>query len=138
MNDKLFKQAFMAGPQAWINNNYGTFTYREDYNLYIQLDSFDNHTDFNEDWAKRFPDPEAKGIRYAIMYQDRLINNGVLVAVDGYRLILPIPALRGDQLYFIDEDISLAKIINTDIEKIDEYLMKPHVHIITEEQLSDI
>ncbi|MDB2682560.1 hypothetical protein N9Z14_08205 [Opitutales bacterium] len=47
--------------------------------------------EFIDDWANKFPDPQAASLYYEIQYSSEVIERVILVGVDGYRAYLPIP-----------------------------------------------
>jgi hypothetical protein len=53
--------------------------------------------EFQEPWANRHPDPRATGYWCQLFYGASLIGQWVLVAVDGARAMLPLPALGPDR-----------------------------------------
>ena len=52
---------------------------------------------WQEQWAMNFPDPIARGYFCKLYYGQSLLNEIILVSVDGGRALLPQPIVGGDQ-----------------------------------------
>lgn len=70
-----------------------TWFYVGDVNLRIEsVHAEDDGLDiFEEEWATKHPDPRARRCYYEIWYASTLVDQIMLVAVDGYRAYLPLP-----------------------------------------------
>ncbi|MDP8209299.1 MAG: toll/interleukin-1 receptor domain-containing protein [Candidatus Stygibacter australis] len=102
-----------------------TFILKEDINLKIVRDDFDNRRPFNEKWATSHPDKMAYANYYFVYYNNNLVDKFLLVAVDGNRAELPLPksgtniikkefylkAKAVDILGTLDEYIDRSKLI---------------------------
>lgn len=69
-------------------------------------------------WANRFPDPNAVGYWYDLLYDGAFIKRFILVAVDGGRALLPCP-LSGNE---IDELSYAVGKIHDAMGTIDSYI----------------
>lgn len=99
-----------SGKDDWIiNDEDGVYTYKNDVNLHIQRSS--ENRDFNEPWAVKFPDKNAKASDYTIYYNNSLIEKKTLVSVDGGRAVLPMPKSNSNNIVDFVSYI-LAKIVN--------------------------
>lgn len=68
------------GEEVWF--------YRHDVNLRIERVDYDSDGEtFDERWATKHPDPRAERCYYGIWYGNTLIDQVMLVAVDGWRAI---------------------------------------------------
>ncbi len=78
--------------------------------------------DFREGWANQFPDPYAHSLYYDIYYGMSLLDQIVLVAVDGGRAVLPLPKTQTD-LQVSKFAYQVAKIFDN-FNTVDEYIQK--------------
>jgi len=77
---------------AWdCDDSEGRYTYTEDVALRIERAPFDEHSDFHEAWARNFPDPDAQKFTVIIYYDSSPAKKEYIVAVDGYRIDIPLP-----------------------------------------------
>ena len=56
-----------------------------------------HNDDFNEDWAKKFPNRHAKSGFVDFFYSDILVFRDIYVSVDGGRCTLPLPKIKFTQ-----------------------------------------
>lgn len=97
--------------EDWISNDeLGTFTYKKDLNLHINRSPDDR--EFNEPWAKKFPDKNARAVDYKVFYNNSFVDEKMLVSVDGARAVLPLPKSPED-LSVKEENINFASIVDT-------------------------
>lgn len=95
----------------WISNDeLGTFTYKKDLNLHINRSSDDR--EFNEPWAKNFPDKNARAVDYKVFYNNSFVDEKMLVSVDGARAVLPLPK-SPDDLTVKKSNVNFASIVDT-------------------------
>jgi hypothetical protein len=105
----------------WIvDDESGSFTYKNDLNLHIDRADFDSYREFNEPWATSHPDPHAVAVEYAVKYGPAFVHKYTLVSVDGHRATLPMPKSIND-LHVPASDVNFAKIVNIG-DRVDEYL----------------
>ena len=79
----------------WLfDDEEGTYTFKKDTGLTIKRDESENERGFDEEWVKRFPDPKAYVSYHKIFYNSSLIKKIFLVAVDGYRMYIPLPKIN--------------------------------------------
>lgn len=93
------------------NDDKGIYTFRDDALLQIRQTRKDDREPFQEDWAERFPDPAAYKDMYELYYNNNLIEEYIFVAVDGYRMTIPLPKSRKD-LRISAEKYRIGRIIN--------------------------
>lgn len=97
--------------EDWISNDeLGTFTYKKDLNLHINRSPDDR--EFNEPWAKNFPDKNARAVDYKVFYNNSFVDEKMLISVDGARAVLPLPK-SPDVLTVKKENVNFASIVDT-------------------------
>lgn len=110
----------------WIvNDTLGTFTYKNDLNLRIERSPEDR--EFNEEWAKNFPDKNARAEDYKVFYNNSFVDEKMLVSVDGSRAILPLPKSESD-LTVTAANVNFARIVNVG-SQFDDYLSESNFSI---------
>ena len=117
----------------WKTTYIGSMTvsiFRKDTNLRIEQIHQETgvHTeDFREAWANGFPDPKATAYYYDIYYGSSLIDQIVLISVDGGRANLPLPQsivdLRVSKLHY-----QIAKIFDSP-DILDKYMDKAKLSV---------
>ncbi len=99
----------------------GIFVLRDDINLKIIRDSFENNRPFNEKWAISHPDKNAYANYYFVYYNNNLVDKFLLVSVDGGRADIPLPKVGTS----IIPKNSYLKARAVDIlGKLDEYIKR--------------
>lgn len=107
----------------WIvDDETGSFTYKNDLNLHIKRADYDNYNSFNEPWAVCHPDKNACSVEYTINYGSSFVDRKTLVSVDGHRATLPMPASATD-LNVKSSDVNFAKIVDIG-DSVDEYIQR--------------
>jgi len=74
---------------------------------------------FDEEWATKHSDPKARRVVYTIYYGASFLRMVDLVAVDGYRAMLPMPEAH-DALVVDPWQYHFARIVNG--AAVDEYM----------------
>lgn len=112
----------------WIvDDESGSFTYKDDLNLHIQRADYDSYRPFNEHWATAHPDPHAVAVEYVVKYGNSFVDKRTLVSVDGHRATLPMPKSATD-LRVEAPDINFAKIVDVG-GGVDEYLLRSNIKV---------
>ncbi|MBU2615535.1 MAG: hypothetical protein KKC19_00330 [Nanoarchaeota archaeon] len=94
----------------WIfDDTEGTYIFKKDTNLTIKRDDFENGRSFDEEWVKKFPDSKAYVSYHKIFYNSSLIKKVFLVAVDGYRIYIPLPHIKDLTINKIQYKISISE-----------------------------
>ena len=57
-----------------VDDDSGTFSYKDDLNLQIIRTSYENWTPFNEEWATKHPNPSAEKVDYVVKYRDAVVG----------------------------------------------------------------
>ena len=112
----------------WIvDDESGSFTYKDDLNLHIQRADYSSFREFNEPWATSHPDPKAVAVEYVVKYGSSFVDKHTLVSVDGHRATLPMPKSISD-LRVDASDVNFAKIVNIG-GRVDEYLERSQLKV---------
>ena len=108
----------------WVTEEeLGAYTYKQDVLLRIQKHPIDYHADkfSGEEWATtKHADSEAYRVVYNVFYGKSFIETKQLVAVDGCRACLPMPAHGTNVIPY--QDYLFAKIVAPD--NLDEYIAR--------------
>jgi hypothetical protein len=118
------------------SSNGSDWTYFENRSLYVYNDNPDitilhqenteSEKEFHESWTRNFPDPVAYRAIHQIFYRTTIVAEEFLVAVDGYRMYIPLPKTAMD-LKISMKQYKFGKLINHFIplgERYDEYLRR--------------
>jgi hypothetical protein len=117
-----------SSQEDWIvDDESGSFTYKEDLNLHISRADFDSYREFNEPWAISHPDPHAVAVEYVVKYGSSFVDKHTLISVDGHRATLPMPKSAND-LHVSKSDVNFAKIVDIG-NRIDEYLNRSQIKV---------
>lgn len=112
----------------WIvDDESGSFTYKDDLNLHIQRADYSSFREFNEPWATSHPDPKAVAVEYIVKYGSSFVDKHTLVSIDGHRATLPMPKSVND-LRVDASDVNFAKIVNIG-DRVDEYLERSKLKV---------
>ncbi len=107
----------------WIvDDETGSFTYKNDLNLQIKRADYDRYNSFNEPCAVCHPDKNACSVEYPINYGSSFVDRKTLVSVDGHRATQPMPASATD-LNVKSSDVNIAKIVDIG-DSVDEYIQR--------------
>lgn len=89
----ILNEVFKSFPEEWTQDyDLEKFVYNKDIFLTIE-EAVEKKRGFFEEWANRHPDKRADYLEYQIKYNGTVIEKIALVAVDGYRAMLPLPKL---------------------------------------------
>ncbi|MFD3226491.1 hypothetical protein [Rahnella aceris] len=110
-----------------IDDESGSFTYKDDLNLHIVRAPYDTYRYFNEKWATSHPDPKAVSVEFTVKYGNSFVDKQTLVSVDGHRATLPMPTSASDLSVKIS-DVNFAKIVDVG-SRVDEYLKRSNIKI---------
>lgn len=130
MNYQQLKEILESSePSEWLYfDKYGHFTYKNDVNLRIVRSDFEENRPFNEPWATKHPDQNATRVFLTVYYGQSIIEEKMMVDIDGYRATLPIPKLT--TMTVSQADYRLALIINGSYgNKLDEYLQRSDITV---------
>ncbi|MEK6913795.1 MAG: hypothetical protein AABW47_03960 [Nanoarchaeota archaeon] len=134
--NSIIQKIMNSKVEDWLfDDEEGAYTFKKDTCLTIKRDSHENNREFNEGWVKRFPDGKAYVSYHKILYNSSLIKKVFLVAVDGYRMYIPLPKI--DDLTINKFQYQIGIIINDSygwesrgIWNYDSYLSKAGIKII--------
>jgi hypothetical protein len=96
-------------------------------NFILREENFENFKDFHKQWATNHPNKNAKSINFTIMYGDSYVDEKMLVAVDGYRAMLPLPKSVKEPIVK-KEDVNFAKFVDNG-GRVAEYLKRSGISI---------
>lgn len=112
----------------WIvDDESGSFTYKNDLNLHIDRSDYESYREFNEPWATSHPDKHAVAVEYVVKYGSSFVDKKMLVSVDGHRATLPLPKSM-DDLRVKSSDVNFAKIVDIG-DRVDEYLQRSRIEV---------
>lgn len=112
----------------WIvDDESGSFTYKNDLNLHIDRSDYESYREFNEPWATSHPDKHAVAVEYVVKYGSSFVDKKMLVSVDGHRATLPLPKSM-DDLRVKSSDVNFAKIVDIG-DRVDEYLKRSRIEV---------
>lgn len=114
-----------------IDDETGSFTYKDDLNLRIQRAAYETYSDFKEPWANSHPDPKAVAVEYVVKYGASFVKKYTLVLVDGHRATLPMPKSI-DDLRVSSSEVNFARIVNIG-DRVDEYLGRSNLRVEDDE-----
>ncbi|WP_372887773.1 hypothetical protein [Psychrobacter sp.] len=125
LND-LKKILATSSQDEWIvDDETGSFTYKNDLNLRIERAEYDTYRNFDEPWATKHPDSSSKAVEYTVKYGSSFIERHTLVSVDGHRATLPIPKSIND-LRVKPSEVNFARIVDMG-NRVEEYLRRSNI-----------
>lgn len=135
MNQEKIQNILATSSQDdWtVDDESGTFAYKDDLNLQIIRADYDDFAKFNESWAVNHPDSDAYQVRYQVKYRDAVVHREYLVSVDGHRAELPMPKSATD-LRVTQSEVNFAKIVATGLDRVDEYLKRSGIEVVDEQK----
>lgn len=117
-------------PTDWLHDDQrGIYTFKDNLNLRIEKkerEMGERNKFEGEDWATKHPDPNAYRVICEVYYGASFIEERMLVAVDGYRAILPLPEFQKKSIP--KDDYRFARIIDQD-RRIDEYIQRSGLEV---------
>lgn len=117
-----------SSQEDWIvDDESGSFTYKNDLNLHIDRADYESYREFNEPWATSHPDKHAVAVEYVVKYGSSFVEKKMLVSVDGHRATLPLPK-SVDDLRVKASDVNFAKIVDIG-DRVDEYLERSRLKV---------
>lgn len=127
------KKILATSPQDdWVvDDESGSFTYKNDLNLHIERADYETYRDFDEPWAKGHPDPKAVTVEYVVKYGSSFVEKHMLVSVDGHRATLPMPKSMND-LRVRASEANFARIVDIG-DRVDEYLQRSNIKVAEDE-----
>lgn len=115
----------------WIvDDESGSFTYKNDLNLRIERADYETYEDFDEPWAKAHADNRAFAIYFTVKYGSSFVDKRRLVSVDGHRATLPMPKSL-DDLRVTDSQVNFARIVDLG-DRVDEYLDRSKIEVVAD------
>ena len=108
-----------------INSEQDEWAYNDEKGIYIFLSNplvqirkvrNSDLEPFRENWTEKYPDPSAYRDLYDLYYNNNFIEQFFFVAVDGFRMSLPLPK-SGRDLRVSSEQYQLGRILNINESK---------------------
>lgn len=123
----ILDEIFNSTRNDWnVDRSEEVFTYKHNILLTIE-ENPESEREFFEEWANCHPDKRASFYEYEIKYQGKRITNFYLVAVDGYRALLPLPNIKTGKIK--EKHMRFANIIFPYPEMNYEYVERSHLEI---------
>ena len=96
--------------------------YVPDPKITIKWDRTEEPEPFNEEWAIKHPDKNAKYARYYVCYDDKTINIVDMVSVDGGRALIPVPARMTNHIS--RSNYMIGRLLNWDLDNYNDYIIR--------------
>lgn len=112
--DDFMNQISNSVFEDWLyDDENGKYVFRNDLRITIQSDRTESIGDdrFYEDWATKFPDPEAYRKKYFFQYNGVTIDTFYTVRVDGGRSDIPYPKLP--EMTISRQQYNIGRIVNS-------------------------
>jgi hypothetical protein len=109
--DALRAKIMASSPDDWsYDDSLGVYVYREDVLLQFRQRRESEKQSFPEPWAQRFADPNAYLDIYDLYYNNTRVDYYIFVAVDGFRMTLPLPRFGNRRISW--EQYNVGRIVN--------------------------
>ncbi len=126
--DEIKNVLATSSQDQWIiDDETGSFTYKDNLNLHIERADYDTYRSFDEPWATGNPDSTSSAVEYTVKYCSSFIERHKLVSVDGHRATLPIPESM-DSLRVRPSEVNFARIVDMG-DRVEEYLGRSQIRI---------
>jgi hypothetical protein len=118
----------------WIyDDEIGRYVFKDDIRIAIVLDRSDTNGEaeqFHEDWVKKFSDPKAYKKKFNLVFNGTIVEVFYTAAVDGYRMYIPYPSIKGMTISKIH--FHIGRIINSAIRGYDykEYIDTAGISVV--------
>lgn len=96
--------------------------YVPDPKLTIKWDRIEEPEPFNEEWAVKYPDKNAKYAKYYVCYDDKTIKIVDMVWVDGGRALIPAPDRTTNHIS--RGNYMIGRILNWDLDNYNGYIIR--------------
>jgi len=135
-HDEAIKAIFFSNHKDdWVRVSRGSVimcTYKHDLSLRIEYRYDDEAiSDFIEKWATKHPDPKASSSLYYLCYGSSLLDQQLMVSVDGCRTTLPAPDLT--DLSITPYQYAFGKICDPS-SQYDSYLFRSGIKVKREKE----
>lgn len=127
--DDFIKAIMESEIEDWsYDDDLGLYVLKNDIRITITSDRDDNDdTDFYEEWARNFPDENAKRARFYLRFNGSVIEAFYTAAVDGYRCLIPYP--NRSNMSISIKQYKIGSILNIPYRDFDEYLKQASIKI---------
>lgn len=111
------------------DNEFDKSIYKNDPKLKLYSHNINDklNDNFVETWANKFPDPKASSFHYHLSYNNNTIESFILVYVDGFRCLIPLP--KFNVLTITKLQYTIALIFDRQ-NNLDSYLQRAEIKIV--------
>ena len=125
--DQLIGVLIDAPRDAWLHNDQkGVYTFKYDLDVTLRENRPDDDQLFQEPWATRFPDRNARRVTFELWYRASFVKEYYFVSVDGGRALLPYPKAH-DDLRISREAYAIGRTVDNPRGGLDEYLRRAQI-----------
>lgn len=96
--------------------------YIPDPKIVIKWDQYEDHEPFNEEWATKHPDKNAKSTHYYVCYEDNIIKTLDMVWVDGSRALIPVPDYTTKHIN--RKNYNIGRLVNCNLDNYNGYIVR--------------
>lgn len=117
--DDIIQMLVEAEPEDFCyNDSTGKYLYKDDVNLILIKNQYDEKERFYEPWVEKFPDRTSYKQEVHLEYNGKRIKTFWFVLADGTRYLIPYPKTAND-LRISPLQYHIARILNHDIPNTD-------------------
>jgi hypothetical protein len=127
--DQLLALLLASESNDWlVNDRKGIFTFKLDLDVTLREVRRSEPQPFGEDWARAFPDRDAKRAEFELWFRGSYVKTYYFAAVDGGRALLPYPE-SATELTITAEQLAVAKAVNFSVMRsyFDDYIRRFNV-----------
>lgn len=96
--------------------------YMPDPKIVIKWDQYEDHEPFNEEWATKHPDKNAKRTHYYVCYEDKTLMVLDMVWVDGSRALIPVPDYTTKHIN--RKNYNIGRLVNWNLDNYNGYIVR--------------
>lgn len=96
--------------------------YIPDPKIVIKWDQYEDHEPFNEEWATKHPDKNAKSTHYYVCYEDKILKALDMVWVDGIRALIPVPDYATKHIN--RKNYNIGRLVNWNLDNYNGYIVR--------------
>ncbi|MGJ5818305.1 hypothetical protein [Paludibaculum fermentans] len=125
--DQLIQLVTHSSEADWLwNDHRSIWTFKPDLNITLRETQRPGEGElrpFAEEWAKQFPDKDARATEYELWYGASFVKEYAFVHVDGFRASLPFPKSAAD-MTITREQLGVALAVNSGHSYFHEYIKR--------------
>ena len=116
-----------SSKEDWLyDDSKGIYTSKNDLNVTIRHERYDDPTFHTEEWANQFSHPASR-LMYDIYYGASFIESFYFIALDEYRAEVPIPR-SAEELVITRYQYSVARIVDRR-DSLDQYMQRAGITV---------